>query len=220
MIKQFIYVLLLISGINSQLQAQSFSSQVKYDKEMQPGLKLELPYSSSVAEGTILKKLDDIGYKPESTGELLWKRNTINGFYVFKGVPLPALNGTRVDLFFDVQSRKKNNSIMSLLVSKDGGGSFASADSDPAIFNAATVFLNGFVSETETFKYNIDVNKQAEAVKDAEKKLSNLKDSEVKLNKKIVDTQRDLEDNIKDQAKQVQEVDNQKMKLEELRKKQ
>ena len=52
----------------------------------------------------------------------------------------------------------------------------------------------------------------------AEKKLENLKDDEKKLGKKIVDTQRDLEDNIKNQAKQVQEIENQKLKLEELKK--
>ena len=167
-----------------------------------------------------LNKLEDIGYKPETKGELFWKKNTINGFYVFKGVTLPSINGFRVDLYFDVKrkSRKESDkSVMSLLISKDGSN-FVSAETDNATFNAASEFLNGFLSETEVFKHNLDVNKQEEAVKNAEKKLENLKDDEKKLNKKIVETQRDLEDNIKNQGKQVQEIENQKLKLEELKK--
>lgn len=218
--KQFIYTLLLALCINSALQAQPFAAQIKYDKVMQPGLKLELPYTTEVSEATILKKLEAIGFKPETTGELFWRRNTINGFYVFKGISLPSLNGFRVDLYFDVKrkSRKESDkSVMSLLISKDGG-TFISAESDNNTFNAASQFLNGFLSETEVYKHNLDINKQEDAVKDAEKKLENLKDDEKKLNKKIVDTQRDLEDNIKTQGKQVQEIENQKLKLEELKK--
>ncbi len=218
--KKIIYILLLLFCTNSVLQAQPFAAQINYDKAMQPGLKLELPYTTEVSEATILKKLEDIGYKPETKGELFWKKNTINGFYVFKGVSLPSLDGFRVDLYFDVKrkSRKESNkSVMSLLISKDGS-SFISAETDSNTFNAASAFLNGFLSETETYKLNLDINKQEDAVKDAEKKLENLKDDEKKLNKKIVDTQRDLEDNIKTQGKQVQEIENQKLKLEELKK--
>ena len=220
MMKQFIYTLFLVLCINSLLQAQPFSAQIKYDKGMQPGLKLELPYTTEVSEATILKKLEDIGYKPETKGELFWKKNTINGFYVFKGVSLPSINGFRLDLYFDVKrkSRKESGkSVMSLLISKDGS-SFISAETDYNTFNAASQFLNGFLSETEVYKHNLDINKQEDAVKDAEKKLENLKDDEKKLSKKIVETQRDLEDNIKAQGKQVQEIENQKLKLEELKK--
>ena len=218
--KQFIYSLFLVLCINNVLQAQPFAAQIKYDKVMQPGLKLELPYTTEVSEATILKKLEAIGFKPETTGELFWRRNTINGFYVFKGISLPSLNGFRVDLYFDVKrkSRKESDkSVMSLLVTKDGG-TFISAETDLNTFNAASDFLNGFLSETEVYKHNLDINKQEDAVKAAEKKLENLKDDEKKLNKKILDTQRDLEDNIKTQGKQVQEIENQKLKLEELKK--
>jgi len=218
--KQFIYTLLLLFCINSLLQAQPFAAQIKYDKVMQPGLKLELPYTTEVSEATILKKLEDIGFKPETTGELFWKRNTINGFYVFKGISLPSLNGFRVDLYFDVKRksrRESSKSIMSLLISKDGS-SFISSEKDNNTFTAASQFLNGFLSETEAYKHNLDINKQEDAVKDAEKTLENLKDDEKKLSKKILDTQRDLEDNIKNQGKQVQEIENQKLKLEELKK--
>ena len=219
MAKQLFYMVFLLFSINSRSQAQSFPAQVKYDKDMQSGLKLELPYTTQVAEGTILKKLEDIGYKPETTGELFWKRKTINGFYVFKGITLPSLNNA-VDLYFDVKrkSRSENDkSVMSLLIGKAGGG-FITAETDYSSFNAASQFLNTFVTETASFSHNLDVNKQEETVKAAEKKLVNLKDDEKKLNKKIVDTQRDLEDNIKEQAKQAQEIDAQKGKLEELRK--
>lgn len=218
--KQTIFTLILLLCINGLLQAQSFPAQVKYDKDMQPGLKLELPYSTAVSEATILKKLEDIGYKPETKGELFWKKNTVNGFYVFKDVSLPALNGFRVDLYFDVKTKsrhEKDKSVMSLLVSK-GGESFVSAETDNNTFNAASLFLNGFVSETEVYKHNLDINKQEESVKDAEKKMSNLKDDEKKLNKKILDTQRDLEDNIKEQQKQFLDIESQKLKLEELKK--
>ena len=221
MIKQFIYTAFLLLCVNGFLAAQSFPSQIKYDKDMQPGLKLELPYTSKVSEGTILKKLEDIGYKPETKGELFWKKNTINGFYIFKGVSLPSMNGFTVDLYFDVKEKsrsEKDKSVMSMLISKDGGSTFVSAETDFSTFNAASTFLNTFVSETEAYKHNLDINKQAEIVKDAEKKLNDLKDAEKKLNKKIIEAQRDLEDNIKDQGKLVTEIETQKQKLEDLKK--
>ena len=49
MMKQFIYTLFLVLCINSLLQAQPFPAQIKYDKGMQPGLKLELPYTTVVS---------------------------------------------------------------------------------------------------------------------------------------------------------------------------
>jgi len=49
---------------------------------MQQALVLELPKTTNDVEGTILKKLKQIGYNPETQGHVFWRKNTVDGFYV------------------------------------------------------------------------------------------------------------------------------------------
>jgi len=53
---------------------------------------LQLPNKIEVVENTILQKLEETGYMPETKGALFWKSNKVNGFYVFKQVKLLEIN--------------------------------------------------------------------------------------------------------------------------------
>ena len=79
---------LLLSAFCATAFAQSVATSVKFDKTDKPALMLYLPYTQEVAEGTILSKLREIGYEPETSGSLFWKQGKVNGFYTFKGVAL------------------------------------------------------------------------------------------------------------------------------------
>lgn len=199
--------------------AQSVSTSVKFAKANQQALMLYLPYSAEVAEGTILTKLKEIGFEPESKGSLFWKQNKVNGFYAFKGVALKGDNLQLVDLYFKVDrrgSKGDNQSVMYLLTSK-GAENFVSDATDPAVYTAAQKFLNGFTSETATYKHTLDVQTQDETVKKAEKKLQNLQDEERDLNKKIAGLQEELRKNKETQVTQQATIEAERRKLDEMR---
>lgn len=214
-----IFLPLLLSLLCLTASAQSISTSIKFNKVDQQGLMLYLPYSQEVAEGTILTKLKEIGFEPEAKGSLFWKQNKVDGFYAFKGVALKGDKSEVVDLYFKVDRRgtkKDNQSVMYLLTSK-GADNFVTASSDAAIHTAAQKFLNGFVSETATYKHSLDVTAQETTVKKAEKKLADLQDEESDLNKKIARLQDDLKKNKEAQATQQTTIEAERKKLEEMR---
>jgi hypothetical protein len=199
--------------------SQSTFTTLTINKNLQPALVLHLPNNTEVAEGTILQKLKETGYTPETKGQLFWKKYKKEGFYVFNGITLPALNNQKLDMYFKVEREsktQKEQSIIYLLVSK-GYDNFISPESDSVSFAAATEFLNGFVATTASYRLNLDIGEQEKVVKSAEGKLSELQDDERTLVKKIEGLQSDLQNKKNDQVMQEKEVANQKMKLDELK---
>lgn len=199
--------------------AQSVSTAIEYDKDNKQGLMLYLPYSQEVAEGTILTKLKETGFEPQSTGSLFWKQNKVNGFYVFKGVTLRGETPQIVDLYFKVDRRgrkKDNQSVMYMLTSK-GGDNFVTDASDVTMYRAAQNFLNGFVTQMATYKHTLDVTAQEETVKKAEKKLVDLMEDEREMNKKIAKLQEDLRKNKEAQVTQQASIESERRKLDEMR---
>jgi hypothetical protein len=218
MIKSCLVFAMLFAGLLTAYSQANFTT-ITINKKIQPGLVLELPNNTDVAEGTILQKLKETGYTPETKGKLFWKKNKLDGFYVFNGVELAALNNQKLDMYFKVEPKsktEKNQSTIYLLVSK-GYDNFISQETDTATFVAATNFLNGFVAGTASYRLNLDIEEQEKVVKAAEKKLSDLADDDKALVKKIEGLQADLRNKKDDQVMQEKEIANQKMKLEELK---
>ncbi|MGZ5220381.1 MAG: coiled-coil domain-containing protein [Chitinophagaceae bacterium] len=218
MSKLYLLIALLCAGIGPAI-SQSIFTTVTINKNLQPGLVLHLPDNTDVAEGTILQKLKETGYSPETKGKLFWKKNKRDGFYVFNGITLPALNNQKLDMYFKVERESKSQkeqSIIYLLVSK-GYDNFISPQVDSVTFLAATEFLNGFVATTASYRLKLDIEEQDKIVQSAEKKLAGLQDDEKSLIKKIDELQADLRNKKEDQAMQEKEIANQKMKLEELK---
>lgn len=214
MTRIFLFVLLLFSGI-VQVFSQATFQTVTVNKKLQPGLVLNLPNSTDITEGTILQKLSETGYSPETKGRFFWKDNKLDGFYIFNGVTLPALNNQKLDMYFKVEKDRdaqKGQSIIYLLVSK-GYDNFISPTSDSLTFRAATDFLNGFVVTTASYRLNLDIEEQEKVVKNAENKLVNLQDDENSIVKKIEGLQADLRNKKSDQKVQEKEIVDQKTKL-------
>ncbi|HMG67947.1 MAG TPA: hypothetical protein VK588_09680, partial [Chitinophagaceae bacterium] len=117
--QQYMLVIILATSIMTA-RAQSSYTTIQYNKNMQPALVLELPYSTNDVEGTILEKLKQIGYNPETQGHLFWKKNKTDGFYIFSNVVLPSLGTQKLDMYFKVvqkNNEEKNNSTLYMLVS-------------------------------------------------------------------------------------------------------
>lgn len=200
-------------------RAQSSYTTIQYNDKMQPALVLELPNSTEDAEGTILQKLKQTGYNPETQGHLFWKKNKLDGFYVFNNVSLPSLSDLKLDMYFKVvqkNKREKNSSTIYLLVSK-GNENFASPDNDTMLWNSSLIFLNSFVEKTTAYSLEQDIATQENNVKEQQDKYIKLQNDEKDLSDKIRKYQEDLVNNQNAQKSQQQQIENQKKILEALK---
>ncbi len=199
-------------------RAQSSYTTIQYNKNMQPALVLELPNTTNDVEGTILEKLKQIGYNPETQGHLFWKKNKTDGFYVFNNVVLPSLSTQKLDMYFKVvkkNNEEKNNSTLYLLVST-GNENFASPDRDTTLWNSSKMFLNSFIEKTTAYNLEQNISAQENTVKASQKKLATLQRDEKDLVEKIKKYQDDLANNRNNQKDLQQDIENQQKLLESL----
>jgi hypothetical protein len=216
--KQYmLLVVLIVSMITAR--AQSSSTTIQYNAVMQPALVLELPNTTKDAEGTILEKLKQTGYNPQTEGHFFWKDNKIDGFYIFKNVTLPSLSSQKLDMYFKVVQKnrqEKDNSTVYLLVST-GNENFASPTGDTILWNSAVAFLNSFVDKTTAYNLEQSITNQENTVKDAQKKLANLQKDEKDLANQVKKYQEGLATNQSNQKDQQVVIDNQIKLLEDLK---
>ena len=210
-------IVLIVSMISAR--AQSSSTTIQYNTNMQPALVLELPNTTKDAEGTILQKLKETGYNPQTEGHFFWKDNKIDGFYIFKGVTLPSLSNQKLDMYFKVVQKnkeEKDNSTVYLLVST-GNENFASPAGDTTLWNSSMAFLNSFVDKTTAYNLEQSITNQENVVKDAQNKLASLQKDEKDMNDKIKKYQDDIVKNQSFQKDQQLNIDNQVKLLEDLK---
>jgi len=215
--KQYMLIIVLATSIITA-RAQSSVTTIEYNKTMQPALVLELPNTTNDVEGTILEKLKQIGYDPKTLGHLFWKTNTIDGFYVFNNVVLPSLSAQKLDMYFKViqkNKEEKDNTTLYMLVSK-GNGNFASPQIDTTLWNSSQVFLNSFVEKTTEHNLEQSIKAQENTVNDSQKKLVALQSDEKDLAEKIKKYQSDLSNNQNNQRDRQQDIENQQKLLESL----
>ena len=202
---------MLVAGIIAA-RAQSSSTTIQFNNKMQPALVLELPNTTDDAEGTILQKLKETGYNHETQGHLFWKKNKIDGFYVFNNVVLPYLSTQKLDMYFKVvqkNNQEKNNSTVYLLVNS-GNENFVSPDGDTTLWNSSKMFLNSFVEKTTAYSLEQDIKAQENTVKNSQNKLATLQKNEKDLAEKIRNNQ-------EDQKNQQLDIENQNKILEDLK---
>lgn len=197
--------------------AQSYPKMISYKNVLQPSLVLPLPNTTEIAEQTILSKLKETGYKPETKGKLFWKKNKQEGFYVFPGVQLPELNNQKLDLYFKVEpiTDPVNRSAITLLVSK-GYDNFVTPQVDSTTYMASQDFLNSFVSETAAFKLNKEVEAQRQKVKDSEKKWQDLRNQQDDAKKKIAELEANVKNWQEEEVKQKNYLDSARTTLQTL----
>ncbi len=211
----------IIAGLSiiAGTAAQTSSTTIQYNKVMRPALSVELPNSSDDAEATILQKLKSVGYNPETTGSLFWKNNRKDGFYVFNNVALPSVANQKLDMYFKVVPKNKqeiNNSTVYLLLTT-GNENFISPENDPLLWADAETFLQGFSASTTAYSLEQNIKRQENIVGDSRKKMNSLQNDGQGIENKIKSLQSDLMKNKNDQADQQMTVELQEKSLEMLR---
>jgi len=218
--RQYMLLVMLVISV-TMARAQSSYTTIQLKNTTQPALVLELPNTAADVEGTILQKLKERGYNPETEGHLFWKKNKVDGFYVFNNVTLPSLSAQPLDVYFKVlpkNAEEKNNSTLYLLVS-NANGVFASPVVDSTVFNSAQMFLNSFLAKTTAYNLEQSINSQENTVKDSQKKFATLQQNEKDLTNKIKKYQDDLLANQNRQKDQQLDIANQQKLLETLQSK-
>ena len=196
-------------------RAQSSYTTIEYNKIMQPALVLELPNTTDDVKGTILNKLKQIGYNPETQGAFFWKKYTTDGFYIFEKVVLPSISTQTLDMYFKVVQKnkeEKNNSTLYLLVSS-GNENFSSPEKDTTLWHSSQTFLNGFVENTTAYSLEQHIKVQENMVSSSQKKLASLQNDEKDLAEKIKKYQEDLANNLNHQKGQQQDIEDQQKLL-------
>ena len=208
--KQYLLMIVLGTGIIAA-RAQSSYTTIQYNDKMRPALMLELPNNPTDAEGTILQKLKEAGYNHETQGHLFWKKNKIDGFYVFNNVLLPSLSNQEMDMYLKVvqKNKEENSSILYLLVSS-GNGNFASPEGDTTLWNSSKMFLNSFVEKTRAYTLEQNIKHQENTVKEFQNKLTELQSEAKDLAEKIRQNQ-------EDQKNQQLNIENHNKLLEDLK---
>ncbi len=198
--------------------AQSANDRIKFNKTLQPALMLELPYSVDDTEGTIVSKLKQNGYDPATKGSLFWKKNTQDGFYVFKRVNIAALGSRTVDLYFKVNKKKKNASATNLyMLISSGNETFINPDTNMELWQDARSFLDGFTVAAESYSIEQEIIAQENKLKTLRNKYTMLQADQKELEERILKYQKELEINLNRQAETEKEMENQAKVLDSAR---
>lgn len=198
-----------IAGFYLSAPAQSETTTVNYLKVEREAVANETPFSEKTIMKAIDNKMEQLGYKGKDT----------KGFTVYKAVKLAELGNGEYDLYFMAERksrRNKDNSTLTLLISK-GTDNFVTVKNDAALVANAKKYLENILTVVAVYDLEMQINDQQDAVNKADKKYNNLIDEGQGLEKKRISIEKDIENNKKDQANQLTDIDKQKQLLETLK---
>ena len=189
--------------------AQSHTETVTYQKISRQAVVNEIPFPEKTVRDAIDDKMGQMGYKGKD----------VKGFTVYKSVRLADLGSDSYDLYFsaDRKSRKeKEYSNLTLMISK-GFDNFVADSSDSRLISNAKNYLDSIKIMIGAYDLEQQIIAQEDAIKKADKKYNNLVEDGQDLEKKKRNIEKDIEDNIKNQANQKAETEKQRQILETLR---
>jgi hypothetical protein len=199
-------LLFILSAACLFLSAQSRSVKVEYQKEPRLAIENDVPFPVKTVEDAIADTFAKLGYKA----------TTSKGFTVYKGVRIPELGSESWDIYFMVEKKSKKdkeNSTVTMMISK-GFDAFVTESNDGAIIRKGKSYLDSMRNMLASYDLEQQITVQEDELKSAEKKSLNLLDDGKSLEKKKRKLEEDIADNIKDQEKQVREIEKQKQILE------
>jgi hypothetical protein len=206
--RKLVLTLSVVFMFGNMVFSQAYEGMVEYDKKKQDAFLIDYSYSAEAVENAIVKKMEQLGYKPKEEKGLF---NKDKGFKIFKGAFVTEANPDRLDYIIKVENKSRKNkdeSVVSLILLKDGANTkaaFAVADVE-----RVKEFLRNLRPNIEAADLEIQIRNQEETIAKAEKKLNGLKSDKAELEKKLAT-------NIADQEASQKDIDNQRVTLEVLR---
>lgn len=211
----FITALVFASPLISKAQAKD--TLTFFNQQTHAASVVQYPYSASEVTGALAKKFESLKF-PKAL-------KAVDGYSLYKGVTIPEISTTKLDVFTKVVAQGESISSLYLILSK-GYENFISKTSDPEVVANSLNFLNGFIKDLSAYRYGVDIEKQNEVIKVADKKAKSAEDerkslekSKSKIQSKIGDLQQKsdgLRVKFEMQQKLLEEVRNKKVTLEEM----
>jgi len=196
--------------------ATAKKSYIEFNGGNYNGYEIELNAPSDIVEDAIKQKFKSMGTKPKE----------IKGFMVYRNVLLASIDPVKpVDAFIKVErksKKEKDQTLIYFISSAPGEIADEKLKADAAgkagitALENGDAFLLGMIPAVKLGVYDKDLANQQTIVKKEEKNLTNLKEDQADLEKKIRKLQSDLEYNVKAQERQTIEVEKVKTKLNEL----
>ena len=181
--------------------AQAHLTTVDYQKTMQPGVEMEMPFPEKTVMKTIVDKIEKLGYRA----------NASKGFTIFKGVVIREISPNALDLYFNAErkSRKEKDAAVVTMMLSSGFERFIGDSTNSKIIENAKTFLNNLTVEVEAYDLELQVKDQEAETKKADKKYNNLVEDGQDLQKKKARIEKDIEENVRKQAEQKAEAEKQ-----------
>lgn len=184
--------LVVLIAFYAGTQAQSYTGTADYKKMSRQAIFSEVPFGEKVTEAAIRDSLEKLGYKPKES----------KGFMVYRGVKLSSLSNEPLDIYISVErkSRKeKEISVITMLLAR-GEDNFVTQGVDPGIIENGKSFLNGFTNYIDSYNLEQQIAEMEEIRITNEKKTASLTSDAEDLQKKKKKIEKEIEDNIKEQA--------------------
>ena len=212
-------LLLLLSFIFSfSVFAQSRFTMVQFNKKDVPGVIVEVPFVESIVRDAIDKNFEKLGYKSKKNKDYL----------MYNGVVLKEFGEEPYDIYVlvDRKSRQeKEVSLVTFLMSK-GFENFVGEREENRLLDKTKAYMNGLRDLSAAYDLELQILEQENVIKKAFRKLENLKDDSISLQKKKKKLEDDIlqnDQNIKSQnidhsrQQQILEILKSKRKKEELK---
>lgn len=205
--KLFFLLIVLISS--TICYAQPSITTVEYQKVNRQAVVTDMPFTEKAVTSALEDKLGKMGYSGKES----------KGFTVYKGVKLKELGDESYDLYFkiDKKSRKdKDNSTVTILVSS-GYDKFLTESENAPLFSNVKSYLTSLRDVVADYDLEQQIASQEKEIRSSENKATDLSEDAAALQKRKKKLEQDIEDNIKAQDKQKEEIEKQKQILETLK---
>lgn len=210
----FIVACLLMLSVKLWSQPVPSEGMTDYDKIKVPCYTIEVPFSEDVATDAIKKRFKKMGAGGKER----------KGFLEFKNVSIPEVRNELVDAYIKIEQKskkEKNISIVSMVLTEPGvvpGASDSTLSSSKGAGTAiaaagALGLLSSLHENTSDHSLELEIKKQEEMVKKADKEYNSLIKDGDDLQNKLKKIQNDIEANRNNQTKQAEELKKQKETL-------
>lgn len=185
--------------------AQSETGTASFSKSAESAVIYNLSYSDEAVSNGLENKMNKWG-----------KAKKAKGYLMYRNVLISDISKEPVTLYFSVDkksSKDNGNSVLTMLIANEHDR-FFKASEHGEMFSKAKEFLNSFKEPVEAADLELKITDQDETVKKNDKKLKKLRDDSIdnekqkaKLEEKIAQNAKDIEQQEKDLATQKEQLD-------------
>ena len=196
------FTLLLLFILSVQLSfAQVYEGKIEYNKTSQAAVIAEYNYPEATVEKTLRDKLERMGYKVKSS----------KGYLIISNAEISSISSKSMEYAFKIErkSKKEKDATIVTLVINDNNVN-ATADNS----SRAKKFLTDLSPDIDAVNTDNIVNEQFDALVKSQKKLKNLKDDQMNIEKKISNLEDELKQNAKEQEDQEKKIPKQQEVLD------